>query len=144
MSEENVDFVRGLFSGVPAMDKGELLAALPQFVEYACDPEIEGIEDPSHADARTYRGHEGVIESFRRSRSRSRSVLCAPGVMGAPWEMHGKNDFPFRRFLAVPSGSYSALGSQIALRQAWLARCGTCRCRRPRPPGGRSRRSWCD
>jgi ketosteroid isomerase-like protein len=66
MSQENVDFVRGLFSGVPAMDKDELLAALPQFVEYACDPEIEWIEDPSRADARTYRGHEGVIESFRQ------------------------------------------------------------------------------
>lgn len=66
MSQENVDFVRRLWSGVPDMDKDELLAALPQLVENTCDPEIEWIEDPSRADARTYRGHEGVIESFRQ------------------------------------------------------------------------------
>jgi ketosteroid isomerase-like protein len=66
MSQENVDFVRGLLSGGPLMDKDELLAALPQLVENACDPEIEWIEDPSRADARTYRGHEGVIESWRQ------------------------------------------------------------------------------
>jgi len=29
MSQENIDFVRGLWSGVPDMDKDELLAALP-------------------------------------------------------------------------------------------------------------------
>jgi ketosteroid isomerase-like protein len=66
MSQENIDFVRGLWSGVPDMDKDELLAALPQLVESTCDPEIEWIEDPSRADARTYRGHEGVIESWRQ------------------------------------------------------------------------------
>lgn len=66
MSQENVDFVRGLFSGVAEMSKDDLLAALPQLVESACDPEIEWIEDPSRADASTYHGHEGVIESWRR------------------------------------------------------------------------------
>jgi ketosteroid isomerase-like protein len=66
MSQENVDFVRGLFSGVPDMDKNALLAALPELVQHACDPEIAWIEDPSRADARTYRGHEGVIESWQR------------------------------------------------------------------------------
>ena len=66
MSQENVDFVRGILSGASDMDKDELLAALPQLVENGCDPEIEWIEDPSRADARTYRGHDGVIESFRQ------------------------------------------------------------------------------
>ena len=66
MSQENIDFVRALWSGVPDMDKDKLLAALPQLVEGTCDPEIEWIEDPSRADARTYRGHEGVIESWRQ------------------------------------------------------------------------------
>ena len=67
MSQENVDFVRGLFAGAVAdVDKDELLAALPQLVENACDLEIEWIEDPSRADARTYRGHEGVIKSWRQ------------------------------------------------------------------------------
>jgi ketosteroid isomerase-like protein len=66
MSQENVDFVQGLFSeAFHDVDKDELLAALPQLVENACDPEIEWIEDPGRADARTYRGHEGVIESWR-------------------------------------------------------------------------------
>jgi ketosteroid isomerase-like protein len=67
MSQENVDFVRGLFAAAVAdADKEELLAALPQLVEGACDPEIEWIEDPGRADARTYRGHQGVIESWRQ------------------------------------------------------------------------------
>jgi ketosteroid isomerase-like protein len=66
MSQENVEIVRGLFAGAPDMGKDELLAALPALVEHACDPEIEWIEDPSRADARTYRGHQGVIESWRQ------------------------------------------------------------------------------
>jgi ketosteroid isomerase-like protein len=66
MSQENVDFVRGLFSGVPDMDRDQLLAALPELISQACDPEIEWVEDPSRADARTYHGHDGVLESWRR------------------------------------------------------------------------------
>ena len=69
MSQENVDFVRGLFSAVPDMDKDEFLAALPQLVENACDPEIEWIEDPSRADARTYsraRGRDRVVAPMAR------------------------------------------------------------------------------
>jgi ketosteroid isomerase-like protein len=66
MSHENVDFVRGLLSGGARLGKEELLAALPELVQHACDPEIEWIEDPSRADARTYRGHEGVIASWRQ------------------------------------------------------------------------------
>jgi ketosteroid isomerase-like protein len=31
-----------------------------------CDPDVEWIEDPSRADARTYTGHAGVIESWRQ------------------------------------------------------------------------------
>ncbi len=31
-----------------------------------CDPEIEWYEDPQRADARVYRGHGGVRESFER------------------------------------------------------------------------------
>jgi ketosteroid isomerase-like protein len=64
MSRENVEFVTGLWSGAPEMDKEELLAALPELIRQTCDPEIEWIEDPQRADARTYRGHEGVLASW--------------------------------------------------------------------------------
>jgi ketosteroid isomerase-like protein len=66
MSQENVDFIKGLFSAADAMDKEALLAALPEMVPQTCDPEIEWIEDPKRPDSRTYHGHEGVIESWSR------------------------------------------------------------------------------
>ena len=66
MSQENVDFVRGLWEGAPQMDSQALLAALPELIAQTCDPEIEWIEDPQRADGRVYRGHEGVLESWKR------------------------------------------------------------------------------
>ena len=66
MSQENVDFIRGLWEGAGKLDKAALLAALPGLIAQTCDPEIEWVEDPSRADGRTYRGHEGVRESWER------------------------------------------------------------------------------
>ena len=66
MSQENVELVTGLYAGAEAMDKEQLLAALPELIRQACDPEIEWVEDPRRADSRTYRGHDGVLESFER------------------------------------------------------------------------------
>jgi ketosteroid isomerase-like protein len=66
MSQENVDFVKSLFAASDGMDKQALLAALPEFLEQICDPEIEWIEDPQRADGRVYRGHEGVRESWEQ------------------------------------------------------------------------------
>jgi ketosteroid isomerase-like protein len=66
MSQENVDFLTGLFAGVEALDKQALLAALPELIEQTCDPEIEWVEDPKRADGRVYRGHEGVRDSWER------------------------------------------------------------------------------
>src|SRR3954447_2822567 len=66
VSQENVDFVQGLFAAGAEMDKQALLAALPEVIAQMCDPEIEWHEDPQRADARVYRGHEGVRESFER------------------------------------------------------------------------------
>jgi ketosteroid isomerase-like protein len=66
MSEENVEFVAGIFAAADGMDKEALLAALPDLVPQLCDPDVEWIEDPSRADSRTYRGHAGVIESWRQ------------------------------------------------------------------------------
>ncbi|MFL5892516.1 MAG: nuclear transport factor 2 family protein [Solirubrobacterales bacterium] len=66
MSQENVEFLEGLFAGAKEMDKQTLLDALPELIAQTCDPQIEWIEDPRRADRRVYRGHEGVRESFER------------------------------------------------------------------------------
>ena len=64
MSEQNVEFVTGLYGAAEALDKQQLLEALPALIEQSCDPEIEWFEDPQRADSRIYRGHEGVLRSF--------------------------------------------------------------------------------
>jgi ketosteroid isomerase-like protein len=66
MSQENVDFVKGLLAGTAAMDKQAMLAMLPESIPQVFDPEIEWIEDPQRADGHTYRGHAGVRESWER------------------------------------------------------------------------------
>lgn len=66
MSRENVEFVKALLDGPVALDKETLLATLPQLIPQVCDPEVEWIEDPTRADGRTYRGHEGVLASYKR------------------------------------------------------------------------------
>jgi ketosteroid isomerase-like protein len=66
MSQESVEFVKGLFAATSDMDKEALLSALPELIAQSCDPEIEWYEDPQRADARVYRGHAGVRESFER------------------------------------------------------------------------------
>jgi ketosteroid isomerase-like protein len=66
MSQENVEFVEGLFAGAADMDKQALLAALPELIPQACDPDIEWVEDPQRADGAVYHGHEGVRRSFER------------------------------------------------------------------------------
>ena len=64
--EGNVEFVRGLLEAVEGADKQQLLAALPAMIAAACDPQIEFVETPERIDARTYRGHDGVLEAFTR------------------------------------------------------------------------------
>jgi ketosteroid isomerase-like protein len=66
MSQENVEFLEGLFAGAADMDRQALLDALPELIAQTCDPEIEWVEDPQRADRRVYRGHEGVRESWER------------------------------------------------------------------------------
>jgi uncharacterized protein len=66
MSQENVEMVKGFLAAGAEMDKQTLLAALPEVIAQTCDPEIEWYEDPQRADARVYRGHGGVLESFER------------------------------------------------------------------------------
>jgi ketosteroid isomerase-like protein len=66
MSQENVEIVKGLYAGASAMDREQLLDALPGLIEQLCDSDVEWVEDPRRADARTYRGHEGVLRSFEQ------------------------------------------------------------------------------
>jgi ketosteroid isomerase-like protein len=66
MSAENVEFVRGLVTATDSLSKEEMLAALPVIVAEACDPQIEFVETPERVDARTYRGHDGVLEAWTR------------------------------------------------------------------------------
>ena len=67
MSQENLESVKAFFAAAGGgMEKQALLAALPELIAQACDPEIEWYEDPQRADARVYRGHSGVRESFER------------------------------------------------------------------------------
>jgi ketosteroid isomerase-like protein len=66
MSQENVDFLAGLFAAAESLDKKAMLEALPEAIKETCDPEIEWVEDPQRADGRVYRGHEGVRESWER------------------------------------------------------------------------------
>jgi len=66
MSQENVEYLKGLFAGAAEMDKQALLDALPELIAQTCDPEMEWVEDPRRADRRVYRGHEGVRESWER------------------------------------------------------------------------------
>jgi ketosteroid isomerase-like protein len=64
MSRENVEIVENLLAGAEAMDKAALIAALPDLIAQAADPEIEWVEDPQRLDARVFRGHDGVRQSF--------------------------------------------------------------------------------
>jgi ketosteroid isomerase-like protein len=66
MSQANVEFVKGLLAGAADMDKQAMLAALPQLIAQACDPDIEWVEDPQRADGQVYHGHGGVKQAFER------------------------------------------------------------------------------
>ena len=66
MSHENVEFIRNLFSAGASMDKQALLDALPELIPQVADPDVEWIEDPTRVDSRTYRGHDGVLASWKQ------------------------------------------------------------------------------
>jgi ketosteroid isomerase-like protein len=61
---ENVAVVRAIYEGGAAESKEAMLAALPQAVPALFHPDAEWIEAPERVDARTYRGHDGIRESF--------------------------------------------------------------------------------
>ena len=66
MSQEDVQLVEGLLAASSAMDREELLAALPDLAAQLCTEDIEWVEDPKRADGHTYRGREAALGSWRR------------------------------------------------------------------------------
>src|SRR5947208_3048614 len=44
----------------------QVLASLDELVPALCTEDVEFVETPERVDARTYHGHEGVKEAFRR------------------------------------------------------------------------------
>ena len=64
MSEQNVALVRGIFDA--AGDHEAILASLDEIVPATCTEDIEFVEMPERVDSRTYYGHEGVKQAFRR------------------------------------------------------------------------------
>jgi ketosteroid isomerase-like protein len=69
LSEENVALVRGLIEAgaqINSDNKEEFLSALLRAVEQLFDAEVEWIEAPERVDARTFRGHDGIVDSWRR------------------------------------------------------------------------------
>jgi ketosteroid isomerase-like protein len=66
MSEQNVAIVRAIFEGGETTSKEALLAALPEAIPALFHPDAEWVEAPERIDSRTYRGHDGIRESFER------------------------------------------------------------------------------
>jgi ketosteroid isomerase-like protein len=64
VSSENVAVVRAIFEGGASTSKEAMLAALPQVVPVLFHPDAEWIEAPERVDSRTYRGHDGIRQSF--------------------------------------------------------------------------------
>jgi ketosteroid isomerase-like protein len=66
VSTENVELIKGMFSGFEGADPEAIREMLPAFVPQLCTEDIEFVETPERVDARTFRGHEGVVEAFNR------------------------------------------------------------------------------
>jgi hypothetical protein len=61
-----VELIRGILDGVEGGDLEAIREILPALVREVCDPEVEFVETPERVDARTYYGHDGVLEAFNR------------------------------------------------------------------------------
>jgi ketosteroid isomerase-like protein len=78
-----------------------MLASLDQLVPVLATEDIEFIETPERVDARTYRGHEGVKEAFRRFYEQWGSHAVEPLKL----EDHGDQVFAAIREKATGKGS---------------------------------------
>jgi ketosteroid isomerase-like protein len=93
MSNEDLETVKGLFSAFESGNPQELRAMLPAAVEQLCDPEIEFVETPERVDARTFHGHQGVLEAFNRWLDQWDRYNAAP----ESFEDHGDDIFVVAR-----------------------------------------------
>jgi ketosteroid isomerase-like protein len=93
MSQENVEFLEGLFAGAADMDKQALLDALPDLIPQMCDPDIEWVEDPRRADRRTYHGHEGVF-----AREEGRGAASGATIGKRIYSVYGFRDGKISRY----------------------------------------------
>jgi ketosteroid isomerase-like protein len=57
--------VRAIFEGGAGASKEAMLAALPEAIPAMFHADAEWIEAPERVDSRTYRGHDGIRESFQ-------------------------------------------------------------------------------
>jgi ketosteroid isomerase-like protein len=65
VSEQRLEMVRAFF-GSGTVDLDVIMGTLDEFVPAIFTEDVEFIETPERVDSRTYRGHSGVIEAFRR------------------------------------------------------------------------------
>ncbi len=66
MSSENVELIKGILTGFEGGDSEAIREMLPAVVPQLCTPDIEFVETPERVDARTFHGHDGVLEAFNR------------------------------------------------------------------------------
>ena len=66
MSEENVAIVRAIFEADATTSKEDILTALPALIPALFHPDAEWVEAPERVDAKTYRGDDGIRDSFER------------------------------------------------------------------------------
>jgi ketosteroid isomerase-like protein len=66
VSEENVAIMRAIFETDATTSKEEILKALPELVRGLFHEDAEWVEAPDRVDAKTYRGHVGIQESFEK------------------------------------------------------------------------------
>jgi ketosteroid isomerase-like protein len=66
VSEENVAIVRALFESDASNSKDAMLKALPEAIPALFHPDAEWIEAPERVDSKTYRGHDGIRDSFEQ------------------------------------------------------------------------------
>ncbi len=64
MSSENLELIKGMFTGFDGADSDAIREMLPALVAELCTTDIEFVETPERVDARTYHGHEGVLEAW--------------------------------------------------------------------------------
>jgi ketosteroid isomerase-like protein len=58
--------IKGLMSGYEGAGSDAIREMLPAMVAEVCTTDIEFVETPERVDARTFHGHDGVLEAFNR------------------------------------------------------------------------------